>query len=878
DWLHHTNQSLTRLKDVKKTSIWLNGGPHEREVNCQCSYRSKSRDSFLSLETGPPQLHIDSQETASMKDLSVPEIMKQFHERQKSKLKRRPQSSTVYSSRSAEKKQDWQKPSENNYSAFISVKGQTVTPQHRPPLGSLPLRETKKDNTSYKGLVYLDRQQEELDRSLAPHDLWRYSAAFCEDEDSESTNPPPPPPRASPEPSSPKLNWPEVLQSAEEAYSEEDDDDDLVDESQETRSISSAGSRSLVFAIPTGGNEGTESDDEQTPSLLDTGRGSSDYVARSESMLHKICDKSQAESAVISDMLVDMKSTNEKISQLRISPRDLDLELTCDATTPSVLLAKMEIECTAGTDQESTPQHEIEYETMWVEEPQVSNRLNALSNRFPRACSARYMTQQKTSRVRKQQSESSLALKGKTMEFFNPEDLVAKNLSRDQRKNPRHNDFTGEEHEMLEMREDTDPDKVVTKPPLPKWNTSKTKKRHKLKQKRQSGTENSSDSSILDQPSKSSLRKSSSEGNIHLYQAADTNLSPGSNLKLKSVTFRRDVLSQVDDVKIPLDSSQLPTYSSVEAEIVAKPAVQTCAWSQSSGVVINNGLEMKEANLQEQEISAVEITDKESRLSHTRKTAQSSRAKLLAKMKELPGDEELCPCRTVTRPTTALITELRNSKSRTKETSLKNDKLLKHRVTRPSSAPLKRSSGNGDILRLEKPHSPGSKPRAMSAKGQRKRTGSEGGQTRSRPSSAHVGKLSSKDARRSRAAAKVLKDGFLFKEKPPPPLPAASKESQKRREEHGRSKQDNNNKSLTLPWNKEEEIVASEECHEVFARLQEKGIDVSMDTIKRGLMAPARRAGDYQVTGLSLSSNLLSRPENWLTEEHARVQIWEKAL
>lgn len=33
---------------------------------------------------------------------------------------------------------------------------------------------------------------------------------------------------------------------------------------------------------------------------------------------------------------------------------------------------------------------------------------------------------------------------------------------------------------------------------------------------------------------------------------------------------------------------------------------------------------------------------------------------------------------------------------------------------------------------------------------------------------------SSKDARRSRAAAKVLKDGFLFKEKPPPPLPAGN--------------------------------------------------------------------------------------------------------
>ena len=31
----------------------------------------------------------------------------------------------------------------------------------------------------------------------------------------------------------------------------------------------------------------------------------------------------------------------------------------------------------------------------------------------------------------------------------------------------------------------------------------------------------------------------------------------------------------------------------------------------------------------------------------------------------------------------------------------------------------------------------------------------------------------------------------------------------------------------------QKELVASEECHEVFARLQEKGINVSMDTIKR---------------------------------------------
>lgn len=880
DWLHHTNQSLTRLKDVKKTAIRLSGG-RQRQVSCQCNYGSESRDSFLSLETEPPQLHVDSQETANMPDLSVPEIVKHLNERQKSKQKRRPHSSAVYSNRIALKKQDRQEfPENSNNSAFISVKGQTMRPQHRLPPGSFPLGKImNKGDTGYKGLVYLDRQREELDQSLAPRDLRRYSAALCEEEDFESTNPPPPPPRASPEPSSQNLNWPEVSHSVEEYYSEEDDDDNLVDESQETRSISSAGSRSLVFAIPTAGNEGIESDDEQNPSHLDTGRVSSDYVARSESILHKLSDKSQAESAVISDLLVDMETTKEKIGELRISPRDLDLELTSGAMTSSVHLAKVEIENAADIDEETTPQHEIRYETMWVEESQDSYRLNARPNRFPRACSARYMTQHKTSCVRKQQSESSLVLKGKTVEFFKTEDLVAKNLLRDKRKLLVHNDLTEEEHEMLEKgEEDTDPDKVFTKPPLPKWNTSKTKKSHKLKQKQRSGAENPSNSSILDQSSKSSLRKSNSEGNIHLYQAADANLSPGSNLKLKSVTFCQDFLSQVDPVKIPLDSSQISTYSSVEAEGVAKPALQTCAWSQSSGVVIHNGLEMKEANLQGQEILAMEIANKESKLSHTRKAAQSTRAKLLAKMKELPGDEEPCPCRTVTRPTTALITESRNWKSGTKETSLKSDKLLKHRFTRPSSAPIKQSSGNGNELKLEKPHSPRSKPRVMSAKVQRKRTGSEGGQTRSRPSSAHVGKLSAKDARRNRAAAKVLKDGFLFKEKPPPPLPAASREQQKRREEKRGSKLDNNSKSLTLPLNKEEEIVASEECLEVFARLQEKGIDVSMDTIKRGLMAPARRAGDYQVTGLSLGSNLLSRPENWLADEHARVQIWENAL
>ena len=40
-------------------------------------------------------------------------------------------------------------------------------------------------------------------------------------------------------------------------------------------------------------------------------------------------------------------------------------------------------------------------------------------------------------------------------------------------------------------------------------------------------------------------------------------------------------------------------------------------------------------------------------------------------------------------------------------------------------------------------------------------------------------------------------------------------------------------KIYTFLLKEKDEVVASEECQEVFARLQEKGIEVSMETIKR---------------------------------------------
>ena len=59
-----------------------------------------------------------------MPDLSIPEIVRQFNERQsqKSKPKRRPHSSSVYTTKSAARRKDNsnEKPSAYNYNAFIT--------------------------------------------------------------------------------------------------------------------------------------------------------------------------------------------------------------------------------------------------------------------------------------------------------------------------------------------------------------------------------------------------------------------------------------------------------------------------------------------------------------------------------------------------------------------------------------------------------------------------------------------------------------------------------------------------------------------------------------------------------------------------------------
>ena len=213
-----------------------------------------------------------------------------------------------------------------------------------------------------------------------------------------------------------------------------------------------------MFAIPTGGSEGGSDEEEVIPDDFKQGRLSADYVAKSESLLGELDEKNQAEAAEISDMFRDMENAKEKISNLHISPRDLELESATSrssqgnnfshrvsrTTSPSIHVVNMQMEYSPVDSISDVPSDGL-YETFWVEEPVDRCTANVLPSRYSRVSSARYVNQhaKDTTQVKKHQSEKSLVLQGKTMEFFNSEDLTAKTNLRDLRRTSEpHNDLT----------------------------------------------------------------------------------------------------------------------------------------------------------------------------------------------------------------------------------------------------------------------------------------------------------------------------------------------------------------------------------------------------------------------------------------------------
>ena len=219
---------------------------------------------------------------------------------------------------------------------------------------------------------------------------------------------------------------------------------------------------------------------------------------------------------------------------------------------------------------------------------------------------------------------------------------------------------------------------AATKPPIPKWNSAKSNKKQNSRQKHRSAAGKTSERDHM--PSKSSLRKSNSDGNIHLSVTDGEVSSVNSPLK-KSVTFRQDVLTQDSGELVCgkthdlLDNCEDSSDDVIDDATAAKRTLKSCLWTHP-GVVIQNGLEMEEKDLQMEESSELAASNQVSKVGHVHRKTQSSRAKLLAKMKEIPFEEEPCACRTVTRPTAALLAESKNGRTGAKDTSSNKQKLL----------------------------------------------------------------------------------------------------------------------------------------------------------------------------------------------------------
>ena len=147
------------------------------------------------------------------------------------------------------------------------------------------------------------------------------------------------------------------------------------------------------------------------------------------------------------------------------------------------------------------------------------------------------------------------------------------------------------------------------------------------------------------------------------------------------MTFSQDVFSHdSEDLDCSkADSSLVPREQSsndvIDDEIGAKRTLDSCLWSHP-GVVIKNGFEIEEKDSQTQESPELAGNNQFSSVSNLHRKTQSTRAKLLAKVKEIPCEEEPCACRSVTRPTAAVLAESKNRKTGTKQTSSGSEKLL----------------------------------------------------------------------------------------------------------------------------------------------------------------------------------------------------------
>ena len=283
--------------------------------------------------------------------------------------------------------------------------------------------------------MHLDPQHVDTTRQATIAGFRKYSAAFAADDEGDSV---PSAPRASPEP----IDSPEgggvdttenLLDYGEDFFSE---DEDSVDGSHETESTTS---RPLVLEIPTADVDCDDDDDDNDDESVSatTGRFSTDYVAKSRELLQELTKKNKKESEELEDMFIDMEQTKSKISQLRISPRDLEeLERNTNADETSehrpsslsaVNMSVVNMQFDRDKNEFLTEGGTIE--TFWVEDHVMPGASHVLPMRTNRMRSAPVRGRVEGGQTRKQMSDDAMLLRGQTISFLNAEDIsVGKKL------------------------------------------------------------------------------------------------------------------------------------------------------------------------------------------------------------------------------------------------------------------------------------------------------------------------------------------------------------------------------------------------------------------------------------------------------------------
>ncbi|XP_048587327.1 uncharacterized protein LOC116611688 isoform X3 [Nematostella vectensis] len=910
DWLRHADQSLSRLQGVKKNRYQLGGGPREREVNCQCNYRSKSKSSYLSMEAGPPQMSQYSQETASNSEISIPELLKHYNDKklQKPPKKRRPYSATVHpvtdSPKQTTRPQGMKTAPSNK--PFIAAKGSTLSLKPRPASGSSST--ASGDNRLYRGcLLHLDPEHVINEQKATLEGLRKYSAFG---QTGEYFSPTPPPPRASPEPP-PDAEAPfdDDVTHHDDADGRDDDFDDDNDggfsegeESDDSFDLvtSSSISRPLVFEIPTADLDGGESGDEtrvqpsaprnsfeecQEAPEPEERALSADYVAKSDTFLQDLAIKQQQESAELTEMMNDMAFAEHRV-------QDIDLHSLMSSrmttTTPRGNASSSQGESSGLKvvnigQQILDPQGlEGEYEVTWVEDPYVP-RVPTGPREFPERFHPPLRRVQ-SAKMSRDVKDGEFVLKGRNFEFLDAHDLSvtgrlggsARHRSSESSPSytppkkavPSRGHQTPKSNITPSSISTSEEHKIAGKPPRPKSSKRRTSKpTTHLPSSKQHDTVNDDTKPIPHPPSvrKSSLRKSFSQGDVRC-------LSPEviSSVK-KTVSFSNEVLEKhtsktlgvqrkcVDQNQESKENSSKLACSHAASDD-DNPNKSPSNSALNMGVIIQNGEEVKGLEGNAQQSPSFSVPQAPAKTNDKKEGGLN----VVAKLKEATRcscHEEQCPCRDIIRPTMGVLCQAKAARERADDagkTDVTKEKLLKQRLSRPSSAPIRRAQA-------ERPRSPPSPTRSRITSAMHKRSGSEGAR-RPRPVSAHIRRPSSKETRR-----RVAQDDN--RTRPGSGITSRSNFSMKAA--------DLSSQDLGFVWGADDDgIAASEECEDVYNRFKEKGIAISMETVKRGLMPPARRASESCMTTLafSTSSGLLSRPETWMPEEYARIKKWDRVL